>query len=246
VSAVVEPTGVAVVSRLLSLGFSAPDEETLEQLRRLTVLAARTVAEPGLAECLADLEHALDDDDVLAELEAAYEELFDGAVRCPPYEGSYEADPIRSSREMADVAGFYRAFGAAPSGPAAERPDHAGCELEFLSFLSARRLEAEQAGRTEEASVCREAEDAFLLDHLGRWFPGFCRDVARETPSGAQRLLAVAGERFVVAELARRRLEPRPSAGRVRTEVENDEVTCGVDPPGGPSQGPGGGGAGFR
>jgi TorA maturation chaperone TorD len=220
---------VAIVSRLLSLGFSAPDDETLEQLRRLTVLAARTVAEPGLAECLADLEHALDDDDVLDELERAYEELFGGAVRCPPYEGSYEADPIRSSREMADVAGFYRAFGAAPSGPVAERPDHAGCELEFLSFLAARRLEAEEAGRADEASVCREAEDAFLLDHLGRWLPAFCREVARETPSGAQRLLAVAGERFVVAELARRRLEPRPSAGRVRTAVENDEVTCGLD-----------------
>jgi TorA maturation chaperone TorD len=232
VTAVVEPAGVAVVSRLLSLGFSAPDEESLEQLRRLTVLAARTVAEPGLAECLGDLEHALDDDDLLDELAPAYEELFGGAVRCPPYEGSYEADPIRSSREMADVAGFYRAFGAEPAGPAAERPDHVGCELEFLSYLAARRLEAEEARDADRAAVCREAEDAFLLDHLGRWLPAFFREVAQAAASEVPRLLALAGERFVVGELARRGLEPRPlPVRRARTAVERDEVTCGLDVP---------------
>ena len=76
----VEASGVAVVSRLLSLGFSAPDEETLEHLRRLTVLGARTVADESLAECLADLEHALDGDSLLDELRPAYEALFGGAV----------------------------------------------------------------------------------------------------------------------------------------------------------------------
>ena len=236
-SVAVEPTGVVLVSRLLSLGFTPPDAETLEQLRRLTVLAARTVAEPGLAECLGDLEHALDADDLLGELAPAYEELFGGAVRCSPYEGSYEADPIRSSREMADVAGFYRAFGAEPRGPIADRPDHAGCELEFLSFLAAKRLEAEAAGDAERAAVCREAEDAFLLDHLGRWLPTFCREVAKAATSEVPRLLALAGERFIVAELARRGLEPRSlPARRARTAVERDEVTCGPGEPGRPDQ----------
>jgi TorA maturation chaperone TorD len=225
--AVVEATGIAVVSRLLSLGFSPPDEQGLEHLRRLTVLGARTVADEGLAECLADLEHALDDDDLLEELRPAYEALFGGAVRCPPYEGSYESDPIRSGREMADVAGFYRAFGAEPSGPAAERPDHAGCELEFLSFLAAKRLAAEDAGQDEHAAVCREAEEAFLRDHLGRWFPTFCREVAEESDSYVYRLLAVTGERFVGAELARRGIATTPLRPRRRTAVEGDEVTCG-------------------
>jgi TorA maturation chaperone TorD len=228
----VEPTGVAVVSRLLSVGFSPPDEETLEQLRRLTVLGARTVADEGLAECLADLEHALDDDDLLDELRPSYEAVFGGAVRCPPYEGSYESDPVRSSREMADVAGFYRAFGAESAGPARERPDHAGCELEFLSFLAVKRLEAEEAGQDEQAAVCREAEEAFLRDHLGRWLPTFCREVAEESDSFVYRLLALAGERFVAGELARRGIEPAPLRPRRRTAVEGDEVTCGVDPSG--------------
>jgi TorA maturation chaperone TorD len=130
---------------------------------------------------------------------------------------------------MADLNGFYRAFGAAPSGPAAERPDHAGCELEFLSFLVLRRLDAEEAGDAEGAAVCRQAEDAFLREHLGRWFPTFCRDVARASESPIYRLLALAGERVVVRELAARELEPAPLPRRARTAVEGDSVTCGRD-----------------
>ena len=223
----VESTGVAIVSRLLSLGFSPPDETTLEQLRRLTVLAARTVEDAGLAELLVEL--ALDDDELLDELRASYEALFGGSVRVAPYDGSYEADPIRSSREQADVAGFYRAFGAEPSGPAAEWADHAGCELEFLSFIAALRLEAGEAGRHEQAAVCADAEAAFLRDHLGRWFPAFCRDVAAEADHAVYRLLGRAGERFVAAELARRRLDVRPVSRGRRTAVEGDDVRCGAD-----------------
>ena len=128
---------------------------------------------------------------------------------------------------MADVAGFYRAFGAEPSGPAAERPDHAGCELEFLSFLAAKRLDAEQAGEAEVAGVCGEAETAFLRDHLGRWFPTFCREVAEASGCEVYRLLAVAGGQFTAAQLARRGLGQAPLRARRRTAVEADDVTCG-------------------
>jgi TorA maturation chaperone TorD len=231
VAAVAEASGHAVgfalVARLLSIGFSAPDEEGVEGLQRLAALGARTVPDEGLAECLADLEHALEGEGVLAELAPAYEFLFGGAVRCPPYEGSFESDPIRSSRELADVAGFYRAFGAAASGPAAERADHAGCELEFLSFLAVKRLAAEEAGDADAAAVCADAETTFLRDHLGRWFAVFCREVAEASDAYVYRLLAVVGERFVAAELARRGIQASPVRPRRRTAVEGDEVSCG-------------------
>lgn len=225
-----ETAGLAAGLRLLSLGFTPPDEQSLEQLRRLTVFAARHAREEGLAEALGELEHALDDDDLLEPLAAEHEALFGGSVRIAPYESSYERDPFRQGRVMADVEGFYRAFGARSQGPAAERPDHAGCELEFLAFLVAKRLEAAEAGDTEREEICREAEDAFLGDHLGRWFPSFCREVARETQSPVLFQLALAGERVVVAELAARGIEPAPLAGRRRpTMVEGDDLTCGAD-----------------
>jgi TorA maturation chaperone TorD len=223
---------LAVLYRLLSIGFSSPDAETLEQLRRLTVLAARRAPEEGLADALGELELALDDDDLLAELQADYEALFGGAVRISPYEGSYEPDPFRSGRQMADLAGFYRAFGADSAGPAGERADHAGCELEFMSFLLLKRSAAEEAGEDEHAAVCREAEEAFLRDHLGRWFPGFCREVASSASSPVYRLLALAGERLTAFELARRGISVSPlGPRRDRTGIERallaDELTCG-------------------
>jgi TorA maturation chaperone TorD len=219
---------LAVLYRLLSLGFTPPDEETLEQVRRLCVLGARHAEEEGLAELLGELGHSLDDDELLPKLQAEHDALFGGAVRCSPYEASYEADPFRQTRQMADLAGFYRAFGADTSGPAAERPDHAGCELEFLSFLTAKRASALEARDGEHAAVCLEAEEAFLRDHLGRWFPAFCREVAASTSSAAYRLLALAGERLVVAELARRGIEPVPLSARRRlSAVEGDEIVCG-------------------
>ena len=225
-----DTAGVAAGFRLLSLGFTPPDEDSLEQLRRLTVFAARHAREEGLAEALGELELLLDDDDLLPELAAEHEALFGGSVRVAPYESSYERDPFRQGRVMADVEGFYRAFGADSHGPAAERPDHAGCELEFLALLRAKRLEAAEAGEAERAEICREAEEAFLSDHLGRWFPPFCREVARESGSAVLRQLALVGERMVVAELAARGLEPVPLVARRRPSmVERDELSCGGD-----------------
>lgn len=227
-SVAIDPTGIVLVSRLLSVGFTPPDDGSVEEMSVLTALAGRRACEEGLAELLAELELALNDEGAVAQLPAEYEGLFGGAVRCPPYEGSYEADPFRGSRQMADLAGFYRAFGAESSGPAAERPDHAGCELEFLSFLAARRLEAEEAGETESAAICLEAEDAFLRDHLGRWLPALCREVGEASSSPVYTLLAAAGERFVAAELARRGIEPALLRRRGRrSAVEGDAFACG-------------------
>lgn len=229
-----EQDGLAVLYRLLSLGFSPPDEETLEQLRRLTVLGTRWAPEEGLAETLGELEHALDDDDLLPELQSEYEALFGGAVRVPPYEGSYEPDPFRSGRQLADVAGFYRAFGAESTGPAAERADHAGCELEFMSFLLLKGSAAERGGEEEHVAVCREAEEAFLRDHLGRWLPAFCHEVAGATSSPVYGLLASAAERLVTFELARRGIEVMPVPPRrpqtgLEAALRADELTCGAD-----------------
>lgn len=45
-------------------------------------------------------------------------------------------DAYRQAQEMADIAGFYRAFGFTVGGPVRERPDHAAVELEFMHVLA--------------------------------------------------------------------------------------------------------------
>ena len=84
---------------------------------------------------------------------------------CPAYETAY-AHTFSRQRELADIAGFYRAFGVRIEG---ERPDHLAVECEFASLLCTKEAVAAASGLTEERARTREARAAFLADHLGTW-----------------------------------------------------------------------------
>jgi nitrate reductase assembly molybdenum cofactor insertion protein NarJ len=106
VTVAVEPgIGQAAAWRLLSLGFAPPSEETIEEVAGLAEALLEVDWEPHLADAL----HAVRDAAAEADrdtLAARYQHLFGGNVRVAPYEGSYELDPIRQGRQMADVAAF--------------------------------------------------------------------------------------------------------------------------------------------
>jgi len=85
----------------------------------------------------------------------------------------------RQSQEMADIAGFYRAFGFQVGGRLHERPDHLAAELEFLYVLSLKEAYAVEKGISEHAEVCVEARRSFLRDHLGRWISLVAEGLAR-------------------------------------------------------------------
>lgn len=213
----------AATWRLLALGFAPPAEETLYDVEALASGLREVDPSPETADVLAALEAG-----ELRELAAQYHTLFGGTVRVSPYEGGYELDPVRQGRQMADVAAFYRAFGAGPGGPAAERPDYVGCELEFLSYLELRKIEALEGN--EDADLLDEIGDTFLRDHVGRWLPTFLADVheaAAEAPF--YRALATLGSRTIETELERRALEPRRlPQRRGRLPVERDSLECGA------------------
>jgi TorA maturation chaperone TorD len=215
----------AALWRLLSLGFAPPSPETLAEVEAL----AEGVLGIGGPEEVADLLSALrasSSDDLRAE----YQSLFGGKVAVAPYEGSYEVDPLRQGRQMADIAGFYRAFGAEAQGPASERPDHLGCELEFLSFLELKRLLESEAGEESEAELVDEVAEAFLRDHAGRWLPTFFGEVrGRASVDSVFAALAVVGERVLAEELERRSLEPASLPRRhPEISVERDSFDCGT------------------
>lgn len=76
--------------------------------------------------------------------------------------------------EMADVAGFYKAFGVAvdEASEGGERVDHITAELEFMNLLAVKEsLALLEEGEGVHARTCRDASRAFLRDHLGRWAP---------------------------------------------------------------------------
>ncbi|GAB4537711.1 MAG: hypothetical protein Fur0020_06440 [Thermodesulfovibrionia bacterium] len=67
--------------------------------------------------------------------------------------------------EMADIAGFYRAFGFDFRG---ERPDHISLELEFMRILTLKEAKT-LTDNSDNLDVCVSAQRSFLMSHLGRW-----------------------------------------------------------------------------
>jgi len=161
-----------------------------------------------------------------SELNAEYEGTFGLLVTsaCTPYEMDYisEKFTFQRSHALADIAGFYRAFGFAVSSRHPERPDHVVLELEFMSLLiglqSRALTDALRPGRERE-SVCHQAQARFLGDHLAWWTPALARLLWRESPGGYFAAVAEFLSAFIPAERGilevdapQMTAEPKPSA----------------------------------
>ena len=122
---------------------------------------------------------------------------------------------FRQSQELADIAGFYRAFGFNVGGSVHERPDHLAVEIEFMHVLALKEAYAIHSGIAEHAEVCADAQRKFLQDHLGRWVEPFAQSLARSAGEGVYVSLARFAAAFVLSEAARLgvTLEPGLSAG---------------------------------
>jgi TorA maturation chaperone TorD len=110
---------------------------------------------------------------------AEHNRLFEAGVACPPNETAL----IRRDKGgiLADIQGFYTAFGLRPSPVRAERPDHISCELDFLALLLVMSETAAQQGDAERAGVASDAARAFVRDHLAEWVTLFCDALSKAT-----------------------------------------------------------------
>jgi hypothetical protein len=117
-----------------------------------------------------------------------------------PYETSYEPRPGVSGGkpfQLADIAGFYRAFGFEVSG---ERPDHIVPELEFAALLCAKEAYARICGEEEGAEVCAEARRKFMSEHLGAWLPQLSQRISEHAPRSALSALVEVAMALAAAE----------------------------------------------
>jgi TorA maturation chaperone TorD len=161
----------AAVYRLLGTAFARPSPSTVAAVAEAAELAApASGAEVATRlRALAAAARASAPDEVAR----AYVNALERPTGCSPYEGSYGAAPLLAGKGavLADIAGFYAAFGMTPGS--AEVEDHIAAELEFMSVLALKEAAALAEGLDEALEVTRAAESAFLGGHLGRWGASF-------------------------------------------------------------------------
>ncbi|MBK6560849.1 ethylbenzene dehydrogenase-related protein [Candidatus Amarobacter glycogenicus] len=119
-------------------------------------------------------------------LETVYISLttFSSSPDAPAFESAYfGGDAQQQTQRMADIAGFYRAFGV-DSTDGGSRPDELPVQLELRAYLCRKEAYAEEHLGAPRAGQTRKAQRLFLEEHLGRWGAAFGRRVASQAPAG--------------------------------------------------------------
>jgi DMSO reductase family type II enzyme chaperone len=195
----------AAIFRFLSLACGYPAAARLQVLREEALpaaYAAALIASRGLAPRLRGLARHLDERDN-ADLAGQYHAAFGHLPLpdCPPYETAYlGASTFRQVHTMADVAGFYRAFGLRIGTREHERVDHISAELEFMAVLAAKEASARVHHGPEQVRICRRAQRRFWREHLGPWLAPFSLLLRTRVSGGLYRELAACLQAFADSE----------------------------------------------
>lgn len=146
---------------------------------------------------------------------------------CPPYETEYgPASDVIAPNCLADLAGFYRAFGLAVAPDAAERPDHVTIECEFLHYLTFKEAHARRRRLAEPLAVVREAQRQFLQGHFARWTPVFARQLQRLGEGSFYGDVGDFLSRFVASECVATGADPKVELGLAPYAPPTDDDLC--------------------
>jgi TorA maturation chaperone TorD len=127
------------------------------------------------------------------ELQVEYAKLFVGPfeLKAPPY-GSVYLDGEK--RVMGDstmqVINMYKKEGLSMSADFKELPDHIAVELEFMSYLIYKEIEALEKQDRKAALEFAEKQEIFLNGFLKRWVPAFCEKIKEGTDNKFYNALA--------------------------------------------------------
>jgi nitrate reductase assembly molybdenum cofactor insertion protein NarJ len=218
----------AALFNLLARVFTYPDPAQVAEVNGAfgRVLTAKPHADRSLLRRAADAWLEADAD----ALPGVYVRHFLAGSTCSLHETAYGDGRRIAGRpvELADVQGFYEAFGFGQSARHPDLPDHLCAELEFLSLLLLKEAYARHGDWPRRAALTRAAAAAFLRDHLGRWIPSLARAIAEHDAEPYASLAALL-DAAVAAQCRRRRVTPQPAEGRLPADpMQDDVLECGA------------------
>jgi TorA maturation chaperone TorD len=215
----------AALYRLCATALGYPGPDRLAAVVELTERVAPSATAPldvplaGLArEARAAAEAAL---------AGEYVALFDGAARCAPCEGAYGPPQMAGkAAQLADIAGFYAAFGLAPSDGHPQVEDHIATELEFMSALAVKEAWALAEGHRDRAEITADAAIAFFKDHLGRWAPAFATELGATSEAPYYQAVAALVRVWLEVEAKRLGVAPSPLTPTPAGRAEGEPFVC--------------------
>ncbi len=233
----------AVVYRALSVGFQMPTDERLYQIgshERFAAVAAalrrldrqsRSGRLTSVAMRLASLRVPSAN-----HLATSFVRLFGHTTRgliCA-CETEYGADnAFHQPQQLADISGYYLAFGLRPAVACEARADHVACECEFMDFLNRKEalLLAACSDDDETLAATRDAARTFVRDHLGRFGRAFAARVMVEDPEDFFGVLGRTLLEILDVECHRLHIDAGPIDLAVRPEVADEApMACGTVP----------------
>lgn len=218
------------VYQALALGFAYPSRAVLDRLKaRWSELQSAPLPWPdGVKQPFQQAAHFVDNADGEV-LEREHIRLFGPAGRCSLHETAYgdAGRLLGKSANLADISGFYLAFGLQPTPGDTHPEDHLALELEFMSLLALKEAYALVEGWHEHLEVTREAHRKFLQDHFGTWIDALGEQLRACDPHPFYATLCEMLQRLAHAELARLKVSPVVISGRLAdAEMGGDTLEC--------------------
>ncbi|MCH7745205.1 MAG: molecular chaperone TorD family protein [Chloroflexi bacterium] len=189
-----------------ALAFAYPEDEVTEDIREGVTTLMESLEAAGV-----DRE-AIEKGNAFLRLWAStessiikqdYSDLFIGKQQFRLDESDYDKTIFYRHQRIADVSGFYRAFGFERSTESFERQDFVGMELEFMQVLLLKLAYAMENGWDDHAEMCRDAEAKFFKEHLEWWIPDMCERLRGASPCEFYKSLSSFLESFIKSEASR-------------------------------------------
>ncbi len=186
--------------RFLSACFCQPQKNIFQEEKLLNCLTKHLQKIcPEAALFSASMEESIlkyGNDDLLVE----YAGLFVGpfGLKAPPYGSVYlDGDRRVMGNSTMEVIRMYQDEGLSGNNESNELPDHIAVELEFMSFLIFKEIEAMIKFDLGTALGAVEKQNRFLGEFLGRWVEPFCEKIKEGTDNEFYTALAHCTSTFI-------------------------------------------------